>query len=532
MLILVLLSLFTAGVGIGFGINHFAGEKTDKLKNKYISLDSTVSLNQLSSPKYGSIEDLNIAIKELKKILGDENVTQAIDSIDQHKDHYANCVHPAPNEIPQVVVFPGSTTDVSNVMKIAHKYRIPVIPYSGGTALEGHANATRGGIVVDIQRMNKVLAFHEKDLDIVVQPGVGWQELAEYLDPHKLLFGPDPGPGAEIGGMVATSCSGTNAARYGTMKENVIGLTVVLPDGTIVKTKRRPKKSAAGYNLTGLFIGSEGTLGIITETTLKVSVKPEIEIVTLINFKTIEAAAKMASDVIRKGIQLNALEIIDEDVLFTINQAGISTKIYREEPTMLFKIGGSSQKAINSLIDSVREISDKNDSTNFEFAKGEIEKSELWQARKLMLFSTLDYGRKFNKDANVMPTDVAVPISEMPKIIKEAKKICSDVGLKSRIVGHVGDGNFHCTILYNPDQFEVAKDIASKLSKMAIDLDGTCTGEHGIGMGKRKYLEYELGPEAVNLMRKIKQAVDPLNIMNPDKVFKMDPNEPNQEYRR
>jgi len=489
---------------------------------------STTSLSDLSSPKYGTKEDFLKAKAEILEIVGQENLAASQSELDSHSDTYFNSHHALDDQRPQLIVFPSSTEQVSQILKITHKYRIPIIPFSGGTSLEGHYISTTGtpSISIDCARnMCNIVELHKQDLDIVVQPGVGWEDLHDFLSEKGLLFGPDPGPGALIGGMISTSCSGTNAARYGTMKENVLGLTVVLADGTIVKTKARPRKSSAGYNLTGLIIGSEGTLGIVTEATLKLHVKPKEETVAVISFDTIKNASNTVADIVQHGIQVNAVELLDDKMMKVVNESGETTRKWIEKPTLFFKIGANNVNVLNELIREVDQISKTNQSSHFEFAKNSDEIEELWSARKMALWSTINQGRLEHPDMQVWTTDVAVPISKLAQVLTETKNDMNDSGLTATLVGHVGDGNFHAFLLYKPEQRSIAEKLVANMVKRAIKAEGTCTGEHGVGYGKREFLLEELGEDPINMMRRIKLSLDPLRLLNPDKVFKIDPND-------
>lgn len=511
---------FAAGVAATFSYHMLTSQAV------IVQTNSTTKLSDLGPIEYGSDEDFKKAIEEITQILGKEHLSIKESSLDAHNDTFFQTHHPLPGQRPRVIVYPGSTEEVSKVLKIIHKYKIPVVPFSGGTSLEGQFIASRSGISLDVTRLDKVLEFNPKDLDVTVQAAVDWQDLAEYLEPSGLMFGPDPGPGAHISGMCSTNCSGTNAARYGTMKDNVLGMTVVLPDGTIVKTKKRPRKSSAGYNLTGLFIGSEGTLGVITEITLKLHVKPEQETIAVVNFNSVTEATDAVSAIFAKGIQLNAMELLDTNMMKCINFTGSTNKIWNEQPTLFLKIGGS-PVIIEELIKNVRDITKISGATNFEFAKSEEEKEELWSARKMILWSTIDYGKTLLKDDNakVYITDVAVPLSRLSKVIRETQIDLDQSGLTSTILGHVGDGNFHALILYRDSESIEVKKAVDRLVYRALDNEGTCTGEHGVGVGKREYLLKEVGEEGIDLMRQIKLAIDPQRLFNADKVFKIDPTE-------
>lgn len=489
---------------------------------------STTKLSDLAPPKYASIEEFKLAKEQITKIVGEDNIATSRSEIDQHSDTYFNSHHPKDDQKPFLIVFPSSTEQVSEILKITYKYKIPIIPYSGGTSLEGHYIATTGtpSITLDFSKnMTNILELHKDDLDVVVQPGVGWEDLHDYLGEKGLLFGPDPGPGALIGGMISTSCSGTNAARYGTMKENVAGLTVVLADGTIIKTKNRPRKSAAGYNLTGLIIGNEGTLGIVTEATLKLHVKPKQETVAVVSFDTISDASKTVADIVQNGIQVNALELLDDKMMEVVNKSGETTRTWIEKPTLFFKIGANNKTVLHELIHEVKSISKTHHSHSFEFAKNEEEITELWSARKMALWSTINQGKQIDPDMQIWTTDVAVPISQLASVLTETKEDMEKSGLLATLVGHAGDGNFHAFLLYTPQQRSIAEGLVENMVKRAIKAEGTCTGEHGVGYGKREYLLEELGEDPINMMRRIKMALDPHRLLNPDKVFKIDPND-------
>ena len=511
--------LFVSGILAGGSLVYY------QLKNNPSETtfpnSSTTKLKDCDELKYGDAKE---AIFELKKQLGESKVTNTKFEIEHHSDSSWATDHARPDEYPLAIVYPESTEEVSKALKICHDLKVPVVPFTGGTSLEGHFISTRTGICIDLSKMNKIIELHKEDLDIVVQPAVGWESLRDYLNDYNLLFGPDPGPGACIGGMVATSCSGTNAARYGTMRENVVSVTVVLPDGTIVKTKRRPRKSSAGYNLTNLFIGSEGTLGIVTEVTLKLNIKPKFENVALIPFNNLAGAAKSVADIIQEGIQLNAIELLDDKMMHFVNHSNQTEVKYEELPTLLLKIGGTSPEATGTLTKSVQDIVKKNGSTGFKFASSEEEKFELWNARKVALWSTIQYGKDtIDKDIQVWSTDVAVPISKFVESLEATKEEIEKSGLVSSIVGHAGDGNYHAIILFKESERKIASQLVENMVQRALKLDGTVSGEHGIGVGKKEFLIDEVGQDAVDLMRKIKFAIDPHKILNPDKVFAIDP---------
>ncbi|KAM0283124.1 hypothetical protein ACHAQH_002604 [Verticillium albo-atrum] len=366
--------------------------------------------------------------------------------------------------------------------------------------------------------MSKILVVNEKDLDAVVQPGVGWEELNEELLAHGLFFPPDPGPGAKIGGMVGTGCSGTNAYRYGTMRDWVISLTVVLADGTIIKTRQRPRKSSAGYDLTRLFIGSEGTLGLVTEATLKVMIRPEASSVAVATFPRLYDAAQCVAGLVASGIQIAGMELLDDAQMRFVNQSGTTSRTWIESPSLFFRFSGT-QKAIREQIAVVRSAAERASGKSFDFARDDDEAAELWSARKEALWSVL--AAKKSPDDRVWTTDVAVPISRLCEIIQETKDDMTRNGLSGGIVGHVGDGNFHAMILFDKAQKTVVEGVIRRMVLRAIDMEGTVTGEHGVGMIKRDYLPKELGQTTIDTMRVIKHALDPHCLLNRDKIFRM-----------
>lgn len=535
---------YSLAAGIGYAVSdtfesnrklkevfHLDEKKTERFES------STLPLNQLQSPEYCTDpKQIAAVVKQLKAALNNdpETFSDAKTDLDSHSDTYFNTHHPTADQRPQIILFPRSTEDVSKILKICHDNKLPVIPFSGGTSLEGHFLPTRGRstVVIDVSKfMNHIKKLNKTDLDVEVQAGVPWEDLNDYLNDQGLLFGCDPGPGAQIGGCIANSCSGTNAYRYGTMKENVVNLTIVLPDGTVVKTKGRPRKSSAGYNLNGLFIGSEGTLGLVTEATVKCHVKPVLETVVVASFPTVGDAAACSSNITQEGIQLNAMELLDDEMMKLINTSGATFRTdWKELPTMFFKIGGRNDKIIQQVISELERIAKTHSASSFEFATHDDEKLELWEARKVALWSVIDAGKNKNKNANVWTTDVAVPLSNFADVIEETKTEMNKTSLINAIVGHAGDGNFHAFIIYNNDEEKkTCEELVDNMVRRAIKAEGTCTGEHGVGVGKRKFLLEELGDTPVDLMRKIKLAIDPNRILNPDKIFKIDPNE-HDEY--
>lgn len=403
--------------------------------------NSTLPLSATKPPVFKlSPAHLEAAWADFVEIVGKDNVSTLEDDIKLHATSDWSSHQSDPSEKPFCVVYPSTTQQVSEIMKVCHVRRIPVVGYSGGTSLEGHYTPTRGGICLDFSKnMDKVLALHKDDLDVIVQPGVGWESLNEQLAEDNLFFPPDPGPGAQIGGMIGTGCSGTNAYRYGTMRDWVLSLTVVLADGTIIKTRQRPRKSSAGYDLTRLFIGSEGTLGLVTEATLKLAVKPAFSSVAVASFPSIRHAADCVARVVGDGIPVAAVEILDDDQMRFINGLGNTSRQWREAPTIFFKFAGTAG-GVKEQIEIVRQLARRAGGQSFDFARDEQERTELWSARKDALWSTMAQRRPGD---HVWTGDVAVPMSRLSDIIEETKRDFKNSGLTSSIVGHVGDGNFH-----------------------------------------------------------------------------------------
>lgn len=468
------------------GFSYYLGTKSPR------DLDpaSTLPLPLTREPKHNNDKaNLEAAWSDFAAIVGTENVSTVEDDLHLHANSSWSSYRNEKSQKPFMVVYPGATEDVSKIMKICHTRRIPVVGYSGGTSLEGHFTPTRGGICIDFRRMDKILHLHKDDLDVVVQPAVGWEGLNEELSKDNLFFPPDPGPGAQIGGMIGTGCSGTNAYRYGTMREWVLSLTVVLADGTVIKTRQRPRKSSAGYDLTKLFIGSEGTLGLVTEATLKLTTKPANTNVAVCSFGTIRQAADCVSRVVGQGIPVAAVEILDDEQMKCINEAGMTTKTWKEAPTLFFKFTGT-ERGVKEQIDIVKDLAKQSGSIGFEFAKNQQEQTELWSARKEALWSTMAVAKPGDK---VWTGDVAVPMSRLPQLIEETKNDIKKSGMYGTIVGHVGDGNFHsmyhhapfvrqCNtltwlviLLSNEKQRHDAEELVHRMVKRAVELEGTVT---------------------------------------------------------
>ncbi|KZF20476.1 oxidoreductase, FAD-binding protein [Xylona heveae TC161] len=475
-----------------------------------------INSSRQSEPTYAKPREMILAIDELRACLSDDAISTDDDDLRSHGYSAWSTINA--ERLPVAIAYPKTTEEVSQIAKICHNYRIPMVPYSGGSSLEANFSAPFGGITIDFAFMDKIVAFHKDDMDVVVQPSVSWMDLNEQLKDDGLFFPVDPGPTAKIGGMVGTSCSGTNAVRYGTMKDWVINVTAVLADGTIIKTKRRPRKSSAGYNLTSLFVGSEGTLGIVTEITLKLAVLPQETSVAVVTFPTMRDAAATAFQVMRAGIPIAAMEIMDEVQMNVVNRSGTTTRKWKEVPTLFFKFAGT-KAGVHENIGLVKRIAGSHNSEEFKFAADEKERNDLWSARKQALWSMLALREK---DSEVWSTDVAVPLSRLPELIEISKKELDELGLFASILGHIGDGNFHESIMYDKNdtkQREAVRKCVHAMVERALEMEGTCTGEHGIGLGKKEALFAELGPETINVMRSLKRAMDPHWLMNPGKII-------------
>lgn len=449
-------------------------------------------------------------IQALQAVVGSDNIITNADELAPYgRDSYS--YHSGPP--PHVVVFASSTEQVASIVKLAGSYKCPIIARGAGTSLEGHTTTPMGGIVLDMSRMDAVLTVREADMDCDVQAGVVWSHLNEALKPRGLWFPVDPGPGATIGGMCGTRCSGTNAVRHGTMRANVVALTVVLADGSIVRTGRRSRKSAAGYDLTGLIVGSEGTLGIVTEATLRLVPVPEMTAVAVAAFPTLTAASDAVAAVMRTGMQLGAVELLDAPMIAAINvQSGFA---YAHVPHLFFKFAGSAA-AVNADAARVQDISHAHGGSDFQWTADAAGQQRLWEARKVALWSAaaMDTSRA------IATTDVCVPISRMPDLLHAMEVEAAVSGLKVYAVGHAGDGNVHHFIAFDttsPEEVAAAKKLNAFLVHTALSMDGTCTGEHGVGVGKQTYLVEEFGQNAVDLMHALKQALDPHGILNPGK---------------
>ncbi|MGB1876970.1 MAG: FAD-binding oxidoreductase [Rhodospirillaceae bacterium] len=423
--------------------------------------------------------------------------------------------HPA--AMPDVVVFPHTTEDVSAVVRMCTDTNIPIIPFGAGTSLEGQVQAVHGGVSLDLSQMTKLIAINASDMDCVIQPGVMRADLNAQLRDTGLFFPIDPGAECTIGGMVATRASGTNAVRYGTMRENVLGLTVVLANGSVVKTGGRARKSAAGYDLTRLFVGSEGTLGIITEITLRLHGIPEATAAAVVAFPSINAAVETVMDVIQLGVPIARIELMDEVSIDAVSR--YSNLNLAVAPTLFLEFHGS-PTSVKEQAENIEAIAMDRGSASFSWSDKTEERSKLWQARHNAYYA----GLALRPNSIGLVTDVCVPISRLADCITETKEDLADCPMPAPLLGHVGDGNFHvCFIMdkESPEQVAEAERLHSRMVERALAMGGTCTGEHGIGLGKRELLVEEAG-DAVAVMGLIKKALDPKNVLNPGKIFTTD----------
>jgi len=458
-----------------------------------------------------ALATVNSTIDLLKQRLG-ERLTTAMAVREHHgKDESWHIPH-----APDAVAFPHSTEEVAEIVKICAAHGTPIIPFGTGTSLEGHVVALHGGICLDMTQMNQVLRVNVADLDVSVQPGVTRKQLNEYLRDTGLFFPIDPGADASIGGMTATRASGTNAVRYGTMRENVLGLTVVLPDGRIIRTSRRARKSSAGYDLTRLFVGSEGTLGVITEITLRLYGIPEAISSAVCSFATIEGAVDSVITTIQSGIPIARIELLDDVQMDAINKyAGLN---YPVQSTLFLEFHGT-EASVREQAEMVQAIAAEHGGGNFQWTTKSEERSKLWQARHDAAYAAM----ALRPGCKAWATDVCVPISRLAECITETKRDIAESFLMAPLVGHVGDGNFHLVFLIDrdkPEEIAEAERLNDRLVMRAIAMEGTCTGEHGVGYGKMKFLQAEHG-DAVSVMRLIKKSIDPENIMNPGKIVQI-----------
>ncbi|MGJ8602867.1 MAG: FAD-binding oxidoreductase [Marivita sp.] len=453
--------------------------------------------------------DIQATVTELQALLGDRLSTGA-SILDQHSHDEAY----TPPVLPDAVAFPETTDEVSQILRICSKHGCPVVPYGVGTSLEGHIVPVQGGVSVDTSRMNAVIAINQSDLDAVVEPGVTRMQLNDALRASGLMFTVDPGADASLGGMAATRASGTNTVRYGTMADNVLALEVVLPDGQIIHTGSRARKSSTGYDLTHLFIGSEGTLGIITKLTVKLHGQPEHIAAATCAFPDIASAVETVILAIQMGLPLARIELLDEVQMRGMNIYNPDMTL-PETPHLFLEFHGT-EAGVAEQVESLASLVEDHGGSDFAWATKTEDRNRLWKARHEAYYA----GKALRQGTEGVVTDCCVPISALAECIARTKELIADSGLMAPLVGHVGDGNFHLLILVDPDSTDEmarAGALANKVNMLALEFGGTVSGEHGIGLGKRKYLAQEHGA-AYALMGVLKKAVDPGNIMNPGKL--------------
>lgn len=456
------------------------------------------------------MNSLEQALGELNQLLGDRlSTSNAV------RDHHSRDESWHEGRPPDAVCFVNTTDEVSAVLKICTRYKIPAIPFGTGTGMEGGTVALQGGICIDISNMNSIIKVNAKDMDCVVQPGVTRMQLDSYLHDSGLFFPIDPGADASLGGMAATRASGTNAVRYGTMRENVLSLKVVMADGSIISTGHRARKSAAGYDLTHLFIGSEGTLGIIVELTLRLHGRPEAVSSARVYFDDIDGAVNTAIQTIQCGIPIARMELLDGAQMQAINR--YSKTSYPEKVALFLEFHGS-KSSVKEQAETVGEICTDHGGSGFEWTVYEEERRKMWDARHSAAYAAM----AVKPSARAYATDVCVPISRLADCIRETREdVMNHTNMPTFLLGHIGDGNFHYVFLIDPDdplELEQVLQLSERMVQRAIRMGGTCTGEHGIGLGKQKYLQLEFGESGVEVMRTLKSALDPHNLMNPGKV--------------
>jgi D-lactate dehydrogenase (cytochrome) len=449
------------------------------------------------------------AVAEMAATFGNRLVTS--DAVRAQHGHTTTWIACQP---PDAVVFPQSTTDVQSAVRICGRHGVPVIPFGTGSSFEGGVNAPFGGVSLDFRDMNRLLAVHPEDFDCVVEPGITRKRLNDDLRDQGLFFPVDPGADASLGGMASTRASGTTAVRYGTMKDNVLSLKVVLADGELMSTSRRARKSSAGYDLTRLIVGAEGTLGVITELTLKLHGIPEAIGAGVCPFPSIEAACGSAIAAIQAGVPLARVELLDE---VQVRACNADARLGLAETPMLFLEFHGTDAGVAEQAERFGDVSREFAAGAFEWATNPEDRTRLWAARHHVFWAN----KAFRPGAHVIPTDVCVPISRLAECVVETKRDIDESHMVAPIVGHVGDGNFHCCVLLmmdDPAEVVRAEGFLERLVARALAMDGTCTGEHGIGQGKKRFLEQEHGKAAVDAMVAIKRALDPCGIMNPGKV--------------
>jgi D-lactate dehydrogenase (cytochrome) len=452
---------------------------------------------------------MNAVVTELKALLGSRATDAA--AIREHHSHGESYHAPA---APDIVCFPSTPEEVVEIVRISARHQVPIVPFGAGTSLEGHVHALRGGICIDCRDLNRVLRISVEDLDATVEAGVTRLQLNKALRNTGLMFPIDPGADATLGGMTATRASGTTAVRYGTMRENVLGLTAVLADGRLVRMGTRARKSAAGYDLTRLFVGSEGTLGVITDVTVRLHPVPEAVAAAVCAFDSIKGAVDTVIATIQLGVPVARIELVDEVLMDAVNRH--SKTSYAVAPTLMFEFHGDSDRYVSEQAAAVETIASERGGRGFEWATRLEDRERLWHARHNVHFASL----ALRPGCRAWATDVCVPISRLSDCILETKREHANLPFPVCLVGHAGDGNFHVIYLLDPsseEELSLARRLNDRIVARALTMGGTCTGEHGVGYGKMKFLEAEHG-EGLEVMRAIKRALDPENRMNPGKV--------------
>ena len=457
----------------------------------------------------GTSPDRQRAWTHLEHLLGDRfSTTSAV------REHHGRDESPLPAAAPDAVAFCETEDEIAAVLRACSESGVPVVPFGAGTSLEGHVLATSGGVSIDLAGMNEIVALEVDDLDVTVQAGVTRRQLEDYLRPHGLFFPVDPGADATIGGMTATGASGTTTVRYGAMRENVLSLRAVLADGRVIETGHRARKSSAGYDLTGLFVGSEGTLGVITSVTLRVYGIPEVISSAVCHFNEVGDAIAAVIAVLQTGVPVARIEFLDEAAVTASN--AFSGLDYPVAPTLFLEFHGSPGE-VGDQTDQTAALVKDHGALDFTAALDRSEGTKLWRARHESFYASL----ALKPGARAITTDACVPISRLAECILASRRDVTELGVTATTVGHVGDGNFHLVLLVDPDnraELAAAEEVNRRLVRRALSFGGTCTGEHGIGLRKRSFLKDELG-ESVEVMRSIKAALDPRGIMNPGKVF-------------
>lgn len=455
---------------------------------------------------------MNTLLADLQNLVGPAQASAAPADLNLHaKDQSAHPAHP-----PEVVVWPTSEAQVSAVLAYAHARRVPVTAWGAGTSIEGNPIPVQGGIVLNMQRLNRILAIHREDFQVTVEPGVFYKDMNKTLAQHGLFFAPDPGANASIGGMLANNAAGIRTVRYGATRDNVLALRVALADGRVIRTGSRSVKQSAGYDLTHLFVGSEGTLGVITQATLRLFPLPEHFSAAVAAFASVEDAAATVFDIMGSGLEPTALELLDATAIEVLNtQSGFDL---RPAPTLFMEFASASLKGLTDAVNAAHELARGHGALAFTAGVGRDERARLWEARHSAFEAHL---RHFPGQAYVV-TDFAVPISRYPELVAYAAETMRALNFRGSILSHAGDGNAHVVVFYPPADAEMqarVSDFNARLVEKAIALDGTCTGEHGVGLGKQKFMAREHGAEALAVMRALKHTLDPHGILNPGKVI-------------